>query len=277
MVRPDDRQGDHPWRDTREEALGRLASALRETHVAGTVTNAAFLAALAEHKGFGRGEVDTGLIERDLASLIAAEPLREVAIAIAALTVLGIDPAAHFAGWRLWGEASHAVRLVHEGETLARRLVLPGDGSVALEGGVERIALHDIARDGTRFTARAGETGSLVEADVVTWPGIDGTAVSVLIDGAAHMLLSPDPLAVAAHHGEQGDAILAPMTGIVRNVAVSVGAAVSKGDRLIVMEAMKMETSLAAPRDGLVIGVFCAEGETVEGGAVLVRFEETAA
>ncbi|MFZ2102603.1 MAG: biotin/lipoyl-containing protein, partial [Oricola sp.] len=261
---------------TREEALGRLASALRATHVAGTVTNAAFLAALAEHEGFGRGEVDTGLIDRDLASLTAAEPLSETAIALAALTALGIDPAARFAGWRSWGEASHAVRLVHDGEMLARRLVLPGDGSVALEGGPERVALRDIARDGTRITARAGDNGTLIGADILTWPGVDGTAVSVLIDGAAHVFLSPDPLAVAAHHGEHGDAILAPMTGIVRSVMVSAGIAVSKGDRLVVMEAMKMETSLAAPRDGLVVGVFCAEGETVEGGAVLVRFEEIA-
>jgi 3-methylcrotonyl-CoA carboxylase alpha subunit len=99
--------------------------------------------------------------------------------------------------------------------------------------------------------------------------------VSVLIDGAAHLLLMPDPLAVAAHHGEHGDAILAPMTGIVRAVTVREGVAVDKGDRLIVMEAMKMETSLTAPRAGLVAEVFCAEGETVEGGAVLVRFEET--
>jgi 3-methylcrotonyl-CoA carboxylase alpha subunit len=89
------------------------------------------------------------------------------------------------------------------------------------------------------------------------------------------VLLMPDPLAVAAHHGDHGDAILAPMTGIVRSVNVKEGVAVDKGDKLIVMEAMKMETSLTAPRAGLVAEVFCAEGETVEGGAVLLRFEET--
>ena len=65
------------------------------------------------------------------------------------------------------------------------------------------------------------------------------------------------------------------MTGIVRAVTARAGVAVDKGDKLIVMEAMKMETSLTAPRAGLVAEVFCAEGETVEGGAVLLRFEET--
>ena len=261
--------------ETRGEALEKLADALKETHVAGTVTNAAFLGALAEHEGFARGEVDTGLIDRDLAALTERVPLCETAIALAAVTVLGIEPAERLAGWRLYGEASHQVRLVHDGETLERRLVLPGDGSFALEGGAERVQLRDLSRDGTRIFARRGETGEAVEADVVTYPGIDGTAVSVLADGAAHVLLRPDPLAVAAHHGEHGDAILAPMTGIVRAVNVKEGVAVDKGDKLIVMEAMKMETSLTAPRAGLVAEVFCAEGETVEGGAVLVRFEET--
>jgi len=261
--------------ETRQEALGRLATALKQTHVAGTVTNAAFLAALAEHEGFAQGEVDTGLIDREIAGLTMRPPLFETAIALAAVTVLGIDPAARLAGWRLWGEASQRVRLVHESETLDRRLVLPGDGSVVLEGGAETVQMRDIVFDGTSVSARIGAGGERVVADIAAWPCVDGTAVSVLMEGAAHQLLLPDPLAVAAHHGEHGDAILAPMTGIIRAVTARVGVAVDKGDKLIVMEAMKMETSLTAPRAGLVAEVFCVEGETVEGGAVLLRFEET--
>jgi len=261
--------------ETRTEALAKLATALKQTHVAGTVTNAAFLAALAEHAGFAKGEVDTGLIDRDLAALTERPVLPEAAIALAAVTALSVDSAARFTGWRLWGEASHKLRLVHDGETIERRLVLPCDGSFALEGGAERVQLRDLVRDATIVRARMGATGEAISADVVTYPGIDGTAVSVLADGAAHVLLMPDPLAVAAHHGDHGDAILAPMTGIVRSVNVKEGVAVDKGDKLIVMEAMKMETSLTAPRAGLVAEVFCTEGETVEGGAVLLRFEET--
>ena len=122
-----------------------LATALRQTHVAGTVTNAAFLAALAEHEGFALGEVDTGLIDREIAGLTMRPPLSETAIALAAVTVLGIDPAARLAGWRLWGDASHRVRLVHESETLDRRLVLPGDGvGRAGRRGGDVIELRDI-------------------------------------------------------------------------------------------------------------------------------------
>ena len=260
--------------ETRQEALGRLATALRQTHVAGTVTNAAFLAALAEHEGFANGDVDTGLIDREIGSLIESATLPETAIALAAVIVLGIDPAARLAGWRLWGPASQKVRFVHEGEVLDRQFVLPGDGSVLLEGGAVPVRMRDIVRDGARVSARIGAGGERVTADIAAWSGVEGTAVSVLSEGAAHQLLLPDPLAVAAHHGEHGDAILAPMTGIVRAVTARAGAAVDKGEKLIVLEAMKMETSLTAPRAGLVAEIFCAEGETVEGGAILIRFEE---
>jgi 3-methylcrotonyl-CoA carboxylase alpha subunit len=261
--------------ETRGEALAKLRRALGETHVAGTVTNLDFLSALAAHEGFSIGEVDTGLIDRDLAILTAVAPLPEAAIALAAIIALGIDLDDKFTGWRQWGEGGHALRLSSGAETLERRIVLEGGGAARLEGGGETLRLRDFTCEGSRLTARIGATGALVGADVVTYPGIEGTAVSVLIDGAAHVLVLPDPLAVASHHGDHGDAILAPMTGIVRMVAVSAGVAVDKGHKLVVLEAMKMETSLVAPRAGLVAEIYCAEGDTVEGGAVLVRFEET--
>jgi 3-methylcrotonyl-CoA carboxylase alpha subunit len=261
--------------ETRTEALSKLVTALRGTHVAGTVTNAAFLATLASHEGFARGEVDTGLIDRESSALIVSEPLTEAAIALAAVTALELDPAARFAGWRLWGDASHPVRFMHGGEELKRRLLLPGDGSVVLEGGAETVRLRGIVREGTKVSARTGATGAMIEANIAVWRGIEGTEISILMDGVAHDLLMPDPLAVAAHHGDLGDAILAPMTGIVRAVTAREGVAVDKGDKLVVLEAMKMETSLTAPRAGLVAEIFCAEGETVDGGAVLLRFEET--
>ncbi|MCI5078352.1 acetyl/propionyl/methylcrotonyl-CoA carboxylase subunit alpha [Oricola sp.] len=260
----------------RSEALETLASALRSTHVAGTVTNAPFLAALATHEGFASGEVDTGLIDREIAALTVPLPMTEEVVALAVAALVGVDLEAPYAGWRLWGEASRRVRLVHGGETLERRLVLPGDGSCIVEGGERPLRLREIARDGHHMSARIGETGERIAADVVTWAGVDGQSASVMIDAATHVLLMPDPMAVAAHHGDHGDAVLAPMTGIVRAVHARRGATVEKGDKLVVMEAMKMETSLTAPRAGRVEAIFCSSGETVEGGAVLLRLEEVA-
>ena len=67
---------------------------------------------------------------------------------------------------------------------------------------------------------------------------------------------------------------MAPMTGIVRAVGIASGDTVRAGERLIVMEAMKMETTLLAHRDGLIAEVLCAVGDAVEGGSILLRYQE---
>jgi 3-methylcrotonyl-CoA carboxylase alpha subunit len=75
----------------------------------------------------------------------------------------------------------------------------------------------------------------------------------------------------------QGDASLAaPMNGAVVAVLVEPGQTVSKGDTLVVMEAMKMEHSIRAPRDGIISAVFFAEGERVSDGAELVALQAQA-
>jgi 3-methylcrotonyl-CoA carboxylase alpha subunit len=82
----------------------------------------------------------------------------------------------------------------------------------------------------------------------------------------------PDPLDREAAVGGQGAAI-SPMPGLVRAVLVSEGQEVAEGDRLVVIEAMKMEHTLSATRDGRVAEVVVAEGQQVEAGAMLVRLD----
>ena len=260
--------------ETRDVALAGLRAALAETHIAGTVTNLAFLEALATHEGFAAGSVDTGQIDRDLASLIGREPPQEVAVASAAFVALGIELDAAFAGWRLWGEAAHRIAFTVDGERLERRLVLHGDGSASLTGGNEAVRFRDVVRDGDRIRLRLDPHGMAVEARLAVYPTVEGSAVSVRFGGTTHEFAFGDPLLAAAHHAEEGDVVSSPMTGVVRAVNVRPGSAVAKGDKLIVLEAMKMETSLVAPREATVADVLCAAGETVEGGAILLRFEE---
>ena len=99
--------------------------------------------------------------------------------------------------------------------------------------------------------------------------------VSVFGGRTVH-LVPRDPLARdAAAAG--GDALtLSPMPGLVKSVHVSVGQPVRTGDRLAVLEAMKMEHALTAARDGIVAEVLAAEGQQVEAGAALIRLEEEA-
>ena len=78
----------------------------------------------------------------------------------------------------------------------------------------------------------------------------------------------------AADHG--GDAILAPLPGVVKALSVAAGDTVSAGDVLAVMEAMKMEHSLTAPRDGVIAEVTARAGNQVEEGALLIALEPEA-
>ncbi|NBR54096.1 MAG: biotin/lipoyl-binding protein [Rhodobacteraceae bacterium] len=80
-----------------------------------------------------------------------------------------------------------------------------------------------------------------------------------------------DPLDRETSAGQGGDVALSPMPGLVRAVLVTAGQAVAAGERLAVLEAMKMEHALTAGRDGVVAEVLCAEGDQVEAGVVLVR------
>jgi len=254
----------------RAEALHRLRRALADTHVAGTVTNRAFLLALAGHEGFAAAAVDTGLIDRDLEALTAAPETPDLAVAFAAIAALDLDLADPRLGWRLWGEASHAVRLMQGDTLLERRLILHGPGSVTLDGET-KLRLDGLGRNGTAITGRRRDRS--VRADVVRYRGGTGTHVSVLLDGAIHAFAVPDPLAGTGGIVDSGDAVTAPMTGIVRLVDVRPGDRVEAGDRLMVVEAMKMEHALTAPRAGLIAAVHGGEGDSVEGGAVLVAFE----
>ena len=80
---------------------------------------------------------------------------------------------------------------------------------------------------------------------------------------------APAPAAPAASGSQGGTAINAPMPGKVLSVKASVGQSVSKGDVIMVLEAMKMENEIVAPADGTIASIDAAEGQSVEAGAVL--------
>ena len=102
-----------------------------------------------------------------------------------------------------------------------------------------------------------------------------GDEVFVHLDGEAYALRYEHPLdrLAAKSGGGANDQIRAPMPGSIVNVAVAAGAAVAKGQTLLVMESMKMETTLVAPRDGVVAAVRFEKGQTFERDAVLLDLE----
>ena len=261
--------------ESREAALGALRSALDEMRVAGTVTNTRFLAALADHEGFASGLVDTGLIERDLDTLTRPVPASASAAALAALAALGLpsatgsDPWEALTGWRAWGPAQQTALIERDGERLEAKITIQDAlaYTVRIGGDTTRIRFHDT--DGLGMTEIDGRG---MRADIMKHPG----GVTIFVAGVDHRFGFPDPV-IPSSEAAGGDAVLAPMPGAVKSVTAQVGRAVSKGDALVILEAMKMEHTLTAPRDGVIAEVSAAEGDQVEDGVALITLEPASA
>ena len=101
---------------------------------------------------------------------------------------------------------------------------------------------------------------------------IDNEGISIQKD--ATFVFIPFYSSVGAATGASSDAITAPMPGKIIALNVAVGDAVTEGDALVVMEAMKMEQTLTAPRDGIIAEIGADVGELVTDGAILVQLEE---
>ncbi|MBA89313.1 MAG: 3-methylcrotonyl-CoA carboxylase [Phyllobacteriaceae bacterium] len=241
----------------RTSALNGLAEALEATQVAGSIANTGFLAALARHSGFAAGDVDTGLIERDQASLVAQPDASAPMVAEAALAASGLKPAAGNDPWDALAGFSHfhplsiMVELKRGEETIPAR-VTPADGRSA------RVSVGD----------HPPVTLPLGTRTAVHWPG----HVTVFAGGHAIDFSLRDPFA-GAGDAAGADRLTAPMPGLVKLVNVEAGATVTKGQPLLVLEAMKMEHTIAAPHDGVIAEV-AAQGAQVTDGTVLVRFQE---
>ncbi|MGH1424995.1 MAG: biotin carboxylase N-terminal domain-containing protein [Pseudooceanicola sp.] len=246
---------------TRAIALRQLSSALRATQVAGTVTNLTFLGALADHAGFGAGQVDTGLIARDLDDLAKVTTASDRVAAWAAMIALGLcDAPGAFDGFHLWTPMRRDQAVSYRGETI--------EITVEMQGRTHAV----IHLPSNTITASYSGGGWLLDGQRAPAHHRDGNTITVF-DGVAQRFDVIDPLARDAA-ATAGNVIEAPMPGLVKALNAAPGQQVRAGDRLAVLEAMKMEHALNAPRDGVVAEVLTAEGAQVEAGAALIRLED---
>ncbi|MFE9025965.1 biotin carboxylase N-terminal domain-containing protein [Streptomyces iakyrus] len=235
----------------RATALRKLRAALAETVTLGVQTNAGFLRRLLAHPSVVSGDMDTGLVEREVEGLVPTDVPEEVYEAAAAVRLEALkpepggwtDPFSVPSGWRLGGEPKPAAFHLRVQEALE----YTPRGTATVTG--DRVA---VTLDGVRHTFHRA-------AD---WLGRDGDAWHVR---------DHDPVAAsltrAAHAG--ADSLTAPMPGTVTVVKVAVGDEVSAGQSLLVVEAMKMEHVIAAPHAGKVTELDVAPGTTVAMDQVL--------
>ncbi|QHQ35839.1 biotin carboxylase N-terminal domain-containing protein [Algicella marina] len=245
----------------RAAALAALRAALAGTEVAGTVTNLGFLSRLAGHPAFAEGGVDTGLIGREFESLTARAEMPGALRALACLAHLGL-PAEGANGFALWAPLRWRVAL--EGLEAWVSVPKPGRYRCEFEDGAVEVTGVAPGPEGWRFVGPEGRGRAFVH--------VSPRAVTVTAGGEVHRFARPDPLARGGGVEAGGDAVIAPMPGLVKRIAAA-GDAVAAGDVLAVLEAMKMEHALRAPRGGVVAEARVAAGAQVSDGDVLVTLE----
>ncbi len=279
----------------RPRALARLRDALAQCDIVGPKSNIAFLERLVRHPSIVDASIDTGYLDRNLEEFLPeAGALDETALLAATVVQLleqeagtraraarSPDPTSPWAiadGWRLGHGSRRSLAFLHRDT----RIELQAQGS----DGAYRIELdgqgHDIA--GARITG-AGSTGAGMASEVLGLR-IDGQAYRYRVLDRVHGLALHDgqrrlrlqPVAVYLHEQATAagnvDRVLAPMPGRVVLVKAAPGDQVESGQELMVIEAMKMELSLKAPRDGTVAELRAAKGDFVDADMVLVTLEE---
>ena len=225
--------------EDRAESIGSLAAILDEAEVWPVRTNAGFLFNALLHSEFGTGEIDTNFIERNLDDLVA-DPEPDEAIwrgAASVATALPEDeePLADLAGFRLNAGPHHSVALGRGGEF--RSVNLDDEQPMAAVSGF---------RDEERVVAFY--EGQAYEFELTSRGTVHG-------------------------HGSHDGEIEAPMPGKVTAVEISQGEKVAKGQRLLTLEAMKMEHALTAPFDGTVSELSAKAGAQVTEGQLLVKVD----
>ncbi|HEX7776923.1 MAG TPA: biotin/lipoyl-containing protein, partial [Parvibaculum sp.] len=271
--------------ETRDAALARLGHYLKGMEVAGPKTNLAFLAAVMDHEAFRKADIDTGFIDRHLDALVPSAKLTADALGAAlighvltraraarAAQAKTSDPWSPWAAtdeWVIGGHRTETMKFIVNGEAFAVAATPLGRACHFIHEGRSHIASGSLGEGGEMAVTVDG--CRVKAAFVATAQGF-----AVIREGVVTEFMMPDPLDVDVASEADTGALKAPMPGKIVQVLAAAGAKVRKGAALIVMEAMKMEQTLAAAADGVIASVNVAAGDQVEAGAALVVFEEKA-
>jgi 3-methylcrotonyl-CoA carboxylase alpha subunit len=271
------------WDETRESALARMLQALADYRVVGVANNIGFLSRLVACPAFSHADLDTGLIERERGFLFpdSMDPPREAWLVAALAELLrdqrhaadeagmAIDAGSPWHlrdGWRANGAARRELHL-RAGET--EKIVTAayrGEGFELEFEGMKTLASARLLGSGA---LRADLDGRRLNASVIA----ANEKRHVFLDGRSFVFAAVDPLFHTGSGGGAEGGLTAPMPGKVIALIALAGVKVEKGAPLLILEAMKMEHTIAAPAAGTVKSFHFAVGEQVTDGAELVEFE----
>jgi len=266
-----------------------LRQALSEFELAGLATNLDFLRALCADPCFARGDYDTSFIASHAAQLVStAEPSAEEEIFILAAVAaawLGETKRRHAAcatalaepwspwaasdGWRLDSRGEAGLCFDFNGRRVSARLYPGSAGGFRLDVEGRNAAVEATEGEG-RLRLRVD--GALRRLSIVR--RVDEFVV--ILAGRNHRVALVDPLANPARRDAQNQELRAPLPARVSRILASAGGKVKKGAPLLILESMKTEFALNAPRDGEIEAILCSEGDWVAEGAKLAHLREDA-
>jgi 3-methylcrotonyl-CoA carboxylase alpha subunit len=270
------------WDTDRPSALNRLRDALAECDIVGPKSNIAFLESLVRHPAIVDATIDTGYLDRHLEHFIDEAPALPdkalLAVSIAELLAeeqrsqrlasFSADPHSPWAfsdAWRHGHAGRRVLAFEHEGERI-ETIAFGHGGGYRIAHGDRVWSVDASAYDGEWLTWRE-QTGSQrlrLRASGPDW--------LVLLDGRRYRLHDVPAFAWTPVEETTTDRVVAPMPGRIVATRVNVGDRVENGAELLIMEAMKMELTLRAPRAGVIAELRASEGEFIEADHVLVRF-----
>lgn len=262
------------WGATREEARRRLAAGLDDTLLLGLADNKSFLVAMLNHPVFAAGEATTAFIGTHFPpkSPAMARPTpspRVIGLAAVLFARQGVGKSATVAHWHSTGPSQTPVRLAF-GETHVRAVVTPKAGGfrVTLDGADHdvRIMLED--DDAIRFLADGIQSTARVHAKANT--------IFIAAGGGSYAIRDASFETSRANAKGADTKMLAPMNGRIVSVLAKAGETVAKGQRIVILEAMKMQHEIVAPRDGALASVNVAEGDQVATRQLLAALVEAA-
>ncbi len=257
--------------DTREQALARLDTALAHTHIVGLNTNVQFLRYVVRSDAFATAQLDTALIQRESAVLFKQDPVGLQAAAAAVIAdalrseaaAQGADPFSRRDGWQSHGTTRRRFELEYDGQPVRAVLTYGPQLRLQVGEGAESVLEFTPQGDGLWVQFNGQRIHSTVHAQ--------GEVRHVFAPQGASRIHLLDPLAHAGEAAQEGGRLTAPMPGKVVSFAVKAGDKVKAGQALAVMEAMKMEHTISAPKDGTVAELLYAPGDQVADGAELLK------
>ncbi len=276
------------WDESRERALQRLALALSEYRIGGTVTNVDFLYNLATCAPFRAADLDTGFIQRHSELIFHRRAQdREHDLPLAALALLlqrqqqaevrsCLDPFSPWQtqrSWRLNEPNAERLEIHYHGQTNTVTAQWLTAGVYEFEfAGKRTVISGELLGDSLHFEVGGHRQRATLASTPASSPATNSDGFTLYLPQGAVAFSAVAPDTGESDTGGAAGGLCAPMNGTIVTLLVEPGTTVAAEQPLLVMEAMKMEHTIRAPAAGTVESFYFQSGELVDGGAELLQF-----